>query len=612
MYELNEQQKEAADFMFGVASVIAIPGSGKTLTMTTRIANLIRNGIAPEQILGLTFTRNAAKAMKDKLRSVLNDKVLNVTLTTIHAFCHRLLRDEGRTFEMLFGKRRIQLIQNVMKKNRIESVTANDALREISLAKSRLISPDRFPAIYGDSETMLAVADIYEKYEVEKRMRLLLDFDDLLMGAHGILREHEDICDRYRKTFPHILVDEYQDTNPAQMEILNLLAGNGDRSSFWICGDDWQSIYGFTGAAVENILDFAKDHPESTQFILDINYRSTPQIVEACQRLINHNDKKIDKTLNTINQDGENVMVLDGISEAGEAKKVVVEIKDLVERRGFNHTDIAILYRANCQSRAIEEAFSKHDIPYRIEKKAGFYHRYEVTILLNYLWLINDPTSQRGEDALKTIINVPNRYIGHSFIRDLEIYTGKHKMHLYEGLKSMPVEIPYLQKNIRQFTELIDRFVHEKNWMEPVDIIYLVRNGLDFDKHISDEVADPLDGQDDSLDQLQRAAGNHSTLLGFLKYTETIRNGSGDDENGVSLMTVHKAKGLEFPVVFIIGLIEGVMPNANGNNEEERRIAFVAMSRAMKILYLSYSGRYIGRTSDPSSFITEALSRKEV
>ena len=157
MYELNEQQKEAADFMFGIASVIAIPGSGKTLTMTTRIANLIRNGIAPEQILGLTFTRNAAKAMRDKLRSVLNDKVLNVTLTTIHAFCHRLLRDEGRTFEMLFGKRRIQLIQKVMKKNRIESVTAGDALREISLAKSRLISPDRFLSIYRDNETMLAM-----------------------------------------------------------------------------------------------------------------------------------------------------------------------------------------------------------------------------------------------------------------------------------------------------------------------------------------------------------------------------------------------------------------------------------------------------------------------
>jgi DNA helicase-2/ATP-dependent DNA helicase PcrA len=612
MYELNEQQKEAADFMFGVASVIAIPGSGKTLTMTTRIANLIRNGIAPEQILGLTFTRNAAQAMKDKLRSVLNDKVSNVTLTTIHAFCHRILRDEGRTFEMLFGKRQFQLIQNVMKKNRIESVTAGDALREINLAKSRLISPDRFPAIYGDNETMLAVADIYEKYEIEKRMRLLFDFDDLLMGAHGILMEHEDICDRYRQTFPHILVDEYQDTNPAQMEILNLLAGNGDQSSFWICGDDWQSIYGFTGAAVENILDFAKDHPESAQFILDINYRSTPQIVEACQRLISHNDKKIDKTLNTINQDGENVMVLDGISEADEAKKVVVEIKDLVERRGFNHTDIAILYRANCQSRAIEEAFSKHDIPYWIEKKAGFYHRHEVNIILNYLWLINDPNSRRGDDAFKVIINEPNRYIGHSFIRDLEIYTEEHEMHLYEGLKSMPVEIPYLRKSIRRFTELIDRFLQEKNWMEPVDIIYLVRSGLDFDKHISNDVADPLDVQDDSLDQLQRAAGNHPTLSGFLEYTETIRHGSGDDENGVSLMTVHKAKGLEFPVVFIIGLIEGVMPNANGNNEEERRIAFVAMSRAMKILYLSYSGRYIGRTSDPSSFITEALSRKEV
>ena len=209
------------------------------------------------------------------------------------------------------------------------------------------------------------------------------------------------------------------------MEILNLLAGKDDHSSLWVCGDDWQSIFGFTGAEVENILQFAERHPDSVRFILDTNYRSTPQILSACQHLINNNIRKIEKTLNTINPEGENVIVLKALSEEDEAEKVVTEILDLVERKGFEYRDIAVLYRANCQSRAIEEAFSRHNVPYRIESEANFYNRYEVNILLNYLQLINEPDTFDGDEALKTVINVPSRYIGHSFIEDLESFGRK-------------------------------------------------------------------------------------------------------------------------------------------------------------------------------------------
>ncbi len=612
MIELNEQQKQASDFVFGVASVIAIPGSGKTLTMTNRIGNLVRCGVPPENILGLTFTRNAAQAMRKKLRIVLKDEASKVTLSTIHSFCHKLLKKEDIRFEILHGKRQVWLIRKVISKLRIKDILTGIALREISLAKSRLISFEQFLELHKENDFMCSVGKIYEGYELEKRKGLLLDFDDLLMKSHDILTKHEDIRYRYQQTFPHILVDEYQDTNPAQVAILKLLVGDtGENRSFWICGDDWQSIYSFIGATVENILNFADDHEGSTQFILDLNYRSTNQILRACQNLISHNDRKIDKTLNTINQDGDDVIIFNATTEEREAARVINEIKDLIDRRGHDYKDIAILYRANSQSRAIEEELSKNEIPFWIENSSNFYERYEVAGLLNYLWLIHDANSDMGDAALKKVINVPNRYIGRVFISDFEAYSKSNGLHLYEGLKSMPVKVPYLRKNIRQFTEFIDPLIRDKWDLEPVDLIYLLRDGLNYDRFIADESAELYDDSSNIIDQLQIAAGRFSDLHKFLEFTETVRNSSGNDKEGVSLMTIHKAKGLEFPVVFVIGMIEGIIPHVNADIEEERRVAFVALSRAMKLLYLSYSHIHMGRPAMKSSFLDEIMKEKE-
>jgi len=456
------------------------------------------------------------------------------------------------------------------------------------------------------------VARVYAAYEEEKRRRLLLDFHDLLLETHRLLSAHEDWRASCRNAYPHILVDEYQDTNPAQVAVLNLLAGRGERSSLWVCGDDWQSIFSFTGARVENILHFAERHPQSQRFILDVNYRSTPQILAACQNLISHNERKIDKTLNTFNPPGENVIVFTARTETDEAGKVVAKIRDLVEAGAFTYRDIAVLYRANSQSGALEEAFSKQDIPYRIESEASFYHRYEVGVLLQYLKIVEAPDTFDADEAVKAVINVPNRYVGRMFIRQLETYAEANNLHLYPALKQMPPTGGRIDHGVRAFVALIEGLIEERSLLGPAGLIERIRSILDLDRRLVEELAEPVDVPLESLDQLQMTAGRYREVSEFLQYADAVRNSSGTDEQGVTLSTIHKAKGLEFAAVFVIGMVEGVMPNVNGDLEEERRIAFVAMSRAMKRLYLSWSASCSGRPAVPSSFIAEALNGKEV
>ena len=355
---LNKEQEEAANSVVGISAVIAVAGSGKTITMTRRIGNLVmKHNVSPEHILGLTFTRNAAEAMRNRLIPVLDDLASRVTLTTIHSFCHFLLRSEGRVFEILSGKNQIIFMREVMKRLKIKDLAVGMVLREISLAKNNLITVEEFVELYVDDRTMLTVAEIYQAYDQEKFRKLLFDFDDLLVEAHRLLKDNQSVREKYQSTYQHLLVDEFADTNPLQLEILKILINPSQDGSFWICRDDWQSIYSFTGASVGNILQFKEIFPEAKEFILNLNYRSTPQILRACQNLISHNTRKIDKELKTNNPDGEEVIVLEASTEEGEATNLVNEIKDLVECRGYAYRDIAVLYRANFQSRIVEEVF---------------------------------------------------------------------------------------------------------------------------------------------------------------------------------------------------------------------------------------------------------------
>jgi DNA helicase-2/ATP-dependent DNA helicase PcrA len=439
-----------------------------------------------------------------------------------------------------------------------------------------------------------------------------MDFDDLLVEAYHLLNENVEVREKYRSIFRHLLVDEYQDTNPVQMEILKILVNEEDGASFWACGDDWQAIYAFTGASVSNILNFKDMFPGAGQMILNLNYRSTPQILRACQNLIQHNIRKIDKELRTDNENGEDVIVLESSSEETEALAVMSEIRELVERRGYAHTDIAVLYRCNFQSRWLEECFLQYKIPYRIENGLCFYDRREVKILLEYLRFIANSCSEQGDEALKSIINVPNRYIGRKFIAELEDFKGDAGMHLFEKLKAMPIDLPYIRKNVREFIQLLDPLIEDAPNRHPSEVINFLRVALDYDRAITDDdMPSPDDVKIENLNQLQIAASRFNSIQAFIDYTETFQDEAvSDNREGVRLMTVHKAKGLEFPVVFLVGMVENILPSKKGNLEEERRICFVAISRAMKLLYLSHSKTYLNQPATRSIFLDEILGTK--
>jgi DNA helicase-2/ATP-dependent DNA helicase PcrA len=611
MVTLNTEQQAAADFLHGIASVVAVPGSGKTLTMTRRIANLVEKGVAPENILGLTFTRNAAMAMRRKLEPVLNGDANRVTLATIHSFCYSMLKNEGIAFELLTGKEQLRFVKKILSKLKIKNVSAGVAVQEINTAQCNLIAVSDLWELYDNDPNLIKFAQIYEHYEREKEKRKLLDFNDLLSKAYDLLLKTKDLLEKYRETYRHILVDEFQDTNPAQMALINLLVEtvNGNERSFWVCGDDSQSIYSFTGASVGNILNFTEMFPGSQLFIMETNYRSTPQILAACQNLIQHNSRKIEKTLRTDNGDGDNVTVISTATEEDEAVQVVSEIMSLVSEYDFSHKDIAILYRANAQSRVIEEALSQAEVPYHIENGINFYQRFEVKVLLDYMRLIINPNSEEGNEAFRSVINVPNRYIGQRFISEVETYANEHDLYLYDGLKQMPVTVPYLKGYVRDFIALVDPLIKDAVKMEPCELIYILREGLDYDQFIAeDEIPSSDDSKIANINQLQIAANNYGTIPALLNYTDSFKEELSNDKNGVSLMTIHKAKGLEFPVVFVIGMVEGMLPNKQGDIEEERRVAFVGMSRAMQHLYLTYSRKHLGREVKKSIFIDEALS----
>jgi DNA helicase-2/ATP-dependent DNA helicase PcrA len=613
--ELNKEQQAAAEFLNGNAVVLAVPGSGKTRTLMERICILVnQHRISPENILGLTFTKNAANEMRTRLEPILGDLSARVHLSTIHSFCYWLLKSEGKVFDILTGKDQIVFLKDIMKKLNIKDLSTGMVLREISLAKNNLITLDEFRVLYEGDKTMLRIADVYEEYEKAKEKKCLLDFDDLICETYSTLKQNEEVRNKWQMKCAHMLVDEFQDTNPAQIEILKLLLNHHDNdSSFWVCGDDWQSIYGFTGASVGNILNFQETFQNAERFILNMNYRSTPQILEACQNLIRHNVKRIDKTLVTENAPGEDVIVLEASSEEGEALNIVNEVNELMQRDDISHNDLCVLFRCNFQSRVIEEAFCQHKIPYYIENELNFYQRKEVANLLDYLRLISEPQSDKGDEALKSILNVPNRYISRKFVYELETYTQKKELHLYEALKVIPIALVYIRKNVKKMVELLDALMEISDELEPAELIRDLRVSLDYDRFVTDDdIPSPDDVKIANLDQLQMAATRFRSIKAFLDYADSFEDELvSDNKDGVKLMTIHKCKGLQFRVVFLIGLVENLLPSSRGDLEEERRIAFVACSRAMELLYLSYSHTYLGQSAKRSIFLDEILGNIE-
>lgn len=611
MNDLTPEQLRAAESKNSIVAVIAVPGSGKTKTMMERIGILVnKHGISPENILGLTFTKNAAEEMKHRLVEVLGDRSERVHLSTIHSFCYYLLKREGFVFEIVAGKEQLILIKEVLKQLKIKDLTVATVLREISLAKNNLIDAQEFKTLFDGDKSMMKVAEIYRLYDEIKSKKMLLDFDDLLIQSHEMLRHNTEIREKYLEMFNSILIDEFQDTNPVQLAILKLLIKeNRENSSFWVCGDDHQSIYGFAGASVGNILNFKTMFPMSEQFILELNFRSTQKIVQACSNLARHFKRQIPKNFKTNNIEGDSVITLESSSEMTEALVLVSEITDLVERKGYAYKEIAVLYRANFQSLYPEEAFLQNKIPFYIQGGQSLFSRKEIRILLGYLRVIQNPDSEEADEALLNILNAPVRYVSNKSKSELKEFCDKKGIHLYQGLKETRFDTPFIRKNIREFINFMDPLIEEVDTFGPSELLKLLRNNLDYDRFIVDEdMPSPDDIVIENLNHLQLSAGRYNDIKSFLQYIDTFEDSkTSQNKEGVSLMTIHKSKGLEFKVVFLIGMVEGLLPSAKGNIEEERRICFVAISRAMELLFLSYPVSYLGQPSKTSIFIDEIL-----
>jgi DNA helicase-2/ATP-dependent DNA helicase PcrA len=613
MPNLNANQKKAAEFKDGACCVIATPGSGKTLVLTERICHLINHhDVSPEHILGLTFTRNAAQEMKERLAKRLNGQAPAVTLSTIHGFSLSLLKDEGRTFEIVSDRDQLALIKKAMAEAEITELGAGEVLRHISLAKSNLVSAEEFEGLHESDPVMGKVAETYRIYDAMKRRKMLMDFDDLLVEANWLL-DDDATRKRYRQRYRHILVDEFQDSNLAQVAILKQLAGDSRKgSSLWVSGDDMQSIYGFNGANVSGIVDFNRLFPGAKRFILNLNYRSKPPIITACRNLMKYSSSKIKRNLRSFHHYGGNLVFVQGATEEDEADQIATEITNLMVE-GYMFDEISVLYRSNFQLRALEEVFAKHEVPYRVEGGSNFFKRPEIRPLLDYVQLIVNPDSEAGDEALKRIINVPNRYVGNLFLKELEAYCATKGCHLFHGLRSMSISVPYLRRNIRDFIAFLSPLIRRANDFEPSEMIYLLRENLDYDRFvINEDKPSPDDTKIANLNQLQLSALKHKDPGSFLKYTQLFEHEWMSDPEGVSLMTIHKAKGLEFRAVFVAGLVDGILPNGNGDIEEERRICFVAVSRAKEFLCLSHSETFMGQPAKPSPFLEEIKGVKKV
>ena len=602
---LNPAQKEAVETLSGPVLILAGAGSGKTKTLTHRIANLIANGVLPSEILALTFTNKAAREMRERLARLLDrENSFNFMpwMGTFHAICVKILRVEAenvgldKNFVIYDTDDRLALIKRAMKALDISDkrVKPRAAEAAISKAKNEGKDPDEMlaDAYYPNQRD---IAAIYEKYEDMRKDADAVDFDDLLLYVARMLKNRKDIREKWSKRFRHILIDEYQDTNHIQYQIVKLLV-NEERN---ICcvGDDWQSIYSWRGADFTNILNFERDFPGAKVIKLEQNYRSTQNILDAAQKIITKNTQRSDKVLFTEAGKGAPITIQQARDEQDEARWVATTIKKL--RRPLS--DYAVLYRTNAQSQAFEKAFMDYRIPYKLVGGVRFYDRKEIKDIVAYLHLIVNP---RDIISLTRVINVPARGIGEKSVQ--KILSGD-----ISGLTAKSAAA------YEKFVQVL-AYLREKNadGVAPADLIEELLRKIDYRGYLNDGDALKAEERNENLTVLVGEAGQYETLDEFL--ADAALMSSSDEEAGkdaVTLMTLHAAKGLEFPVVFLVGLEEGLLPHVRSMDEsaedveEERRLTYVGMTRAMQELFLSFANsRFMfgGRTYNfPSRFLND-------
>jgi DNA helicase-2/ATP-dependent DNA helicase PcrA len=623
---MNPQQAQAITAGDGPVLVLAGPGSGKTSVLTRRIAYLVsEKRVPPHRMMAVTFTNKAAGEMRERVERLLNDKLRGLQIGTFHATCARYLRMEAESIDykpdyiIYDSDDQLNLIKATLNRLNIDSKKFNPraVLGSISKAKNDMILPQDYPAMDYFSEI---VKRVYEAYQHALRSANAMDFDDLLLNMVLLLRDNEVVREKYQQRFHYVLVDEFQDTNKVQYELVKYFAA--PHNNVFVVGDEDQAIYAFRGADYRNVLRFRDSYPDPMVILLEQNYRSTQIILDVARAVIDHNRNRTPKALHTDKGSGQLVQLYEAYDERYEAEYVLQQIHELRMDEGYEYHDFAVMYRTNAQSRAIEQAFINASIPYTLVGGVGFYKRREVKDLLAYLRVVHNPDD---DVSLERIINVPKRGIGKKSVQSFQDWVRQEQLTNAEAFRRLCEGEPTplsnaARKKFTEFAELIyslQEIVMTGNLLNLFDNItaslgyYLY---LDDISKTPEEAVDRADNVKELRGLLMYATEYEQPLHEFLAEQSLVADVDSlkDDKNAVTLLTLHAAKGLEYPVVFITGVETGILPHMRSFDElegidEERRLFYVGVTRAKERLYLSYAFRramYTGSSkTEPSEFL---------
>lgn len=624
---LNDRQKEAVLHTDGPLLILAGAGSGKTRVVTHKIAYLIEEKrIFPGNILAITFTNKAANEMKERVASLLNTNVEGMWMGTFHSICVRVLRRDidkigyNRSFTIYDRDDQITLIRECIKERNLskDMYKESSVLAQISTLKDSMTSPDSFINENYKDFYKRNIGELYALYQQKLKQYNALDFDDLIIKTVEMLKANPLILSYYQNKFQYVFVDEYQDTNKVQYELVQLLSGK--YKNLCVVGDGDQSIYGWRGADISNIRDFEKDYKGATTILLEQNYRSTQNILQLANKVIKNNPSRKDKNLWTDNHEGETIVYEELPDAEDEALFVVNKIDELI-KEGYKPSDCAILYRTNAQSRSFEESFIRKAIPYKIVGGLKFYDRKEIKDIVAYLKVIENPVDNI---SLKRIINTPRRGIGDATIQKLEEFAQQTNDSIYGALLSLEhVNLSARAKNsLQPFITMMNNLMAKKEIMGIQEFIEDVINSSGYVRDLEKE--DTIESQTrlENIKEFISVAIDFEARMGDITMEEFLANiallsdvdKTSDSTNVVTMMTIHSAKGLEFPVVFMVGMEDGLFPtfralDSESDLEEERRLCYVAVTRAERLLYITSAKirTIYGKTNYtlPSRFIGE-------
>lgn len=631
-YGLNPQQAEAVINTEGPMLIMAGAGSGKTKVLTCRVANLLQKGVRPYRILAITFTNKAAAEMRERVNNMSGPAAKDVWLFTFHAFCARFLRMEidklpgyGGNFAIYDTADSQNLIKQILKEMNLDDkrFQPSGILSRISNAKNALQDAAAFARQAGDFYEQ-KVADIYSRYEQKLQLNNALDFDDLLMLSIKLLQENKEVREKYQDRFDYLLVDEYQDTNHAQYLLTKFLAAK--HRNICVVGDADQSIYGWRGADIQNILDFEKDYPDAKVIKLEQNYRSTQIILDAANAVIENNTGRKPKNLWTENKSGADIIYFQAVDERDEARFVIEQLQNLQRTENKKLGDMAILYRTNTQSRIFEEMLIKSGISYNMVGGLKFYERKEIKDIIAYLRVIFNPADSL---SLLRIINVPKRGIGDASLAKIQAYAAANNVSLFEAVSNAAAIDGLSSRFVSKLDDLAGIIFELMNLASeaPVeDLINRVLRDTGYLEELENERTPQAQSRIDNLHELISvaqefaASEEENNLENFLAHVALVSDIDDTElgEDAITLMTLHSSKGLEFPVVFLVGMEEGLFPHARTlmdetEIEEERRLCYVGITRAKEKLFLSSTkmrtiyGNTV--TYPPSRFLQEIPAR---